>query len=206
MTNFKNELRLLSLNRITWNRRRNVLASERGLQLNKVINSLVINHLSCYGTVCCGPCFCVHQQGFEYGGRYKVGASKISSCTNPTCQTDSPENEINEKLVAKTHSLVDNFFYSSRIEVSNSRTINLDGMETGVLPSDFAQQLRLRKSRRFTYLLYFTGSPWYIYNSTSEPKCQSRRERKLGSFQNMIVRSGKSCTHRVVVLMGLCAT
>ena len=124
----------------------------------------------------------------------------------PTRQTDSPKKEINEKLVAKADSLVDKFFYCSRIKVSNSRAINLDGVETAVIPSDFAQQLRLKKSRRFTFLLDFTGSPWYIYNSTSEPKCQSQRERKLGSFQNMIVKSGEGCTHKVVVLMGLCAT
>ena len=45
VTYFQNEFRLLSLNKITWNQRRNALASERRLQLIKVINSLVINDL-----------------------------------------------------------------------------------------------------------------------------------------------------------------
>ena len=43
---FQNEVRLLSLKRTTWKQRRDILASERGLQLIKVITPPVINHLS----------------------------------------------------------------------------------------------------------------------------------------------------------------
>ena len=43
---FQSEVRLLSLKRTTWKQRRDILASERGLQLNKVITPPVINHLS----------------------------------------------------------------------------------------------------------------------------------------------------------------
>ena len=40
------EVRLLSLKRTTWKQRRDILASERGLQLIKFITPRVINHLS----------------------------------------------------------------------------------------------------------------------------------------------------------------
>ena len=43
---FQSEVRLLSLKRTTWRQRRDILASERGLQLIKVITPPVINHLS----------------------------------------------------------------------------------------------------------------------------------------------------------------
>ena len=46
VTKFQNEVRLLSLKRIAWKQRRHVLASEKGLQLIKVITPHVINHLS----------------------------------------------------------------------------------------------------------------------------------------------------------------
>ena len=42
----QSEVRLLSLKRTTWKQRRDILASERGLQLIKVITPPVINHLS----------------------------------------------------------------------------------------------------------------------------------------------------------------
>ena len=43
---FQDEVWLLSLKRTTWKERRNVLSSEKGLQLIAVITSPVINHLS----------------------------------------------------------------------------------------------------------------------------------------------------------------
>ena len=42
-----------------WKQRRNVLSSERGLQLIAVITPPVINHLSWYAAVCSCPSFCV---------------------------------------------------------------------------------------------------------------------------------------------------
>ena len=45
--------------RTTWKQRRNVLSSEKGLQLLTVITPPVINHLSSYGAVCSCPSFCV---------------------------------------------------------------------------------------------------------------------------------------------------
>ena len=56
---FQDEVWLLSLKRTTWKQRRNVLSSEKGLQLIAVITPPVINHLSWYGAVCSRPSFCV---------------------------------------------------------------------------------------------------------------------------------------------------
>ena len=43
---FQDEVWLLSLKRTTWKQRRNVLSSDKGLQLIAVITPPVINHLS----------------------------------------------------------------------------------------------------------------------------------------------------------------
>jgi len=43
--NFQNEVRLLSLNVITWTQKIDVLSSQKGLQLVKVITPPVNNHL-----------------------------------------------------------------------------------------------------------------------------------------------------------------
>ena len=75
---FQSEVRLLSLKRTTWKQRRDMPASERGLQLIKVITPPVINLLSCNGAVCPRSCFCVHQM-FDYPVSYKAGTSKVST-------------------------------------------------------------------------------------------------------------------------------
>ena len=77
---FQNQVRLLSLKRTIWKQRRDILVSERGSQLIKVITSPVINHLSCYRPVCPRSCFCV-QQKFDYSVSYKAGTSKVSTFT-----------------------------------------------------------------------------------------------------------------------------
>ena len=56
---FKDEVWLLLLKGTTWKQRRNVLSSEKGLQLIAVTSPPVISHLSRYGTVCSRPSFCV---------------------------------------------------------------------------------------------------------------------------------------------------
>ena len=77
---FQSEVQRLSLKRTTWKQRRDMLASERRLQLIAVITSPVINHLSWYGTVCHRSFFCVKQK-FDYPVSYKAGASKVSTFT-----------------------------------------------------------------------------------------------------------------------------
>ena len=94
VTKFQSEVRLLSLKRTTWKQRRDILVSERGLQLIKVNTPPVIKHLSGYGAVCPRSCFCVPQK-FGYPVSYKAGTSKVSTFTKPTYQVDSLKKEIN---------------------------------------------------------------------------------------------------------------
>ena len=58
VTKFRSKVWLLSPKLTTRKQRRDILASERGLQLIKNITPPVINHLSWYGAVCPCSCFC----------------------------------------------------------------------------------------------------------------------------------------------------
>ena len=49
---------------------------------------------------------------------------------------------LNKKLFDIAESLIDKILSCSRIKLSNSQTIILDGVDTGVLFSDFTQYLR----------------------------------------------------------------
>ena len=53
----------------------------------------------------------------------------------PTYQIDSLN--LNKRLFGKADSLIDKILSCSRIKFSNSQTIHLDGVDTGVLFSDF---------------------------------------------------------------------
>ena len=59
----------------------------------------------------------------------------------PRYQIDSLKRNINRKLYGKADSLVDKISSCSRIKLSNSQTIILDGVDTGVLISDFTLHL-----------------------------------------------------------------
>ena len=72
----------------------------------------------------------------------KQERAKYQPSQNPTYQIDSLKKEINKKLFSKADSLVDKISSSPRIKLSNSETLILDGVETGIFLSDFAQQLR----------------------------------------------------------------
>ena len=80
----------------------------------------------------------------------------------PTNQIDSLKRDINKKLFGKADPLIDKILSCSRIKLSNSQTINLDGVDTGVLISDFTLLLRRKKLRRSRHLLYFTRRCWNI--------------------------------------------
>ena len=130
---------------------------------------------------------------------------KYQPSQNPTYQIDSLKKEINKKLFSKADSLVDKILSCPRIKLSNSQTLFLDGVETGIFLSDFAQQLRRKNADvpdiYFNLLDAADISPTLILYQNAKAK-----ERKLGPFQNLNVRSCKGCTHRVVLLMDLCAT
>ena len=60
----------------------------------------------------------------------------------PTYQIDSLKREIIKKLIGKADTIIDKVLFCSRIKISNSQTITLDGVDTGVLISDFILHLR----------------------------------------------------------------
>ena len=96
---------------------------------------------------------------------------KYQPSQNPTYQVDSLKKEINKKLFSKADSLVDKILSGPHMKLSNSQTLLLDGVETGISLLDFAQQLR-RKSAQVPDI-YFTWCRWYISDSDSESECQS---------------------------------
>ena len=65
---------------------------------------------------------------------------------NSTYQVDSLKKEINKKLVSKADSSVDKSLSCPCIKLSNSQTLNLDGVGTGIFLLDFAQQLHCKNT------------------------------------------------------------
>ena len=72
----------------------------------------------------------------------------------PTYQIDSLKRDINKKLFGKAGTLIDKILSCSRIKLSNSQTIILDGVDTRVLISDFT--LDLRRNNVDVPDIYFT--------------------------------------------------
>ena len=124
---------------------------------------------------------------------------------NPTWHIDSLKMEIIKKLFYKADSLVGKILFCPRIKFLNLQTSILDGVETGIFQLEFPKQLRRKNADvpdiYFTLLDAAGVSLTLILNQKAKPK-----ERKQGPFQNLNVRSCKGCTHRVVLLLGLCAT
>ena len=92
----------------------------------------------------------------------------------PTYQTDSLKRDINKKLFVKADTLIDKILSCSRIKLSNSQTIILDGVDTGVLISDF--NLHLRRKNADAPDIYFTLldaagiSPSLVFNQNAKAK------------------------------------
>ena len=99
---------------------------------------------------------------------------KYQPSQNPTYQIDSLKKEINKKLISKTDSLVDKILSCPRIKLSNAQTLILDGVETGIFLSDFAQQLRRKNADVpgiYLTLLDAAGiSPTLILNRNAKAK------------------------------------
>ena len=64
----------------------------------------------------------------------------------PTYQIDSIKRIFIKKRFGKADPLIDKILSCSRIKLSNSQTIVLDGVDAGVLISDFTLHLRRRNS------------------------------------------------------------
>ena len=98
---------------------------------------------------------------------------------SPTYQIDSLKRDINKKLFGKATILIDKILSCSRIKLSNSQTINLDGVDTGVLISDFS--LHLRRKNVDVPGIYFTllDAPGI---STSLVFNQNAKDKERGSW------------------------
>ena len=72
----------------------------------------------------------------------------------PTYQIDFLKRDINKKHSGKADSLLDKILSCSPIKLSNSQTIFLDGVDTGVLISDIT--LHLRRKNADVPEIYFT--------------------------------------------------
>ena len=93
---------------------------------------------------------------------------------NSTYQSDSLKKEINKHLFSKADSLVDKLLSCPRIKLSNTQTLVLDGLETGVFLLGFAQQLRRKNADvpdiYFTLLDTAGLSPTLILNQNAKAK------------------------------------
>ena len=92
----------------------------------------------------------------------------------PRYQIDSIKRDINKKLFGKADSLIDKILSCSCINLSNSQTIILDGVDNGVLISDFT--LHLRRKNADVPDIYFTLldaagiSPALVFNQNAKAK------------------------------------
>ena len=90
----------------------------------------------------------------------------------PTYQTDSLN--INKKLFGKADTLTDKILSCSRIKLSNSQTKILDGVDTGVLISDFTLHLCRKNADLpdfyFTLLDAAGISPSPVFNQNAKAK------------------------------------
>ncbi len=99
---------------------------------------------------------------------------KYQPSQNPTYQVDSLKKEINKILFSKADSVVDKILSCPRIKLSNSQTLILDGVDTGIFLLDFAQQLRRKNADIpdiYFALLDAAGiSPTLILNQNAKGK------------------------------------
>ena len=99
---------------------------------------------------------------------------KYQPSQNPTYQIDSLKKEIIKNLFFKADSLVDKILSCPRIKLPSSQTLDLDGVETVIFLSDFAQQLRRKNADvpdiYFTLLDGAGLSPTLILNGIAKAK------------------------------------
>ena len=92
----------------------------------------------------------------------------------PTYQNDSLKRDITKKMFGKADTLKDKILSCSGIKLSNSQTVILDGVDTGVLVSDFL--LLLRRNDVDFPDIYFTLldsagiSPPLVFNQNATAK------------------------------------
>ena len=104
----------------------------------------------------------------------KQELSKYKAEQPPTYEIDSLKRDINRKLFGRADSLIDKILSSSRIKISNSQTIILDGVDTGVLISDFTLHLHRKNvdvlDSHFTLLDAAGISSSLVFNQNAKAK------------------------------------
>ena len=104
----------------------------------------------------------------------KQELSKYKAEQPPTYQIDSRKRDNNKKLFGKADTLIDKILSCSRIKLSNSQALILDGVDTGVLFSDFTQHLRRENAEvpdiYFTLLDAAGISPSLVFNQNAKAK------------------------------------
>ena len=92
----------------------------------------------------------------------------------PTYRIDSLKRDVHKKHFGKADSLIDKILSCSRIKLPNSQTIILDGVDTGMLISDFTLHLRRKNADvpdiYFTFLDAAGISPSLFFNQNAKAK------------------------------------
>ena len=111
---------------------------------------------------------------------YNKSAQSVTKQELPKYKAEQPPTyqicslNLNMKLFGKADTLIDKILSCSRIKLSNSQTIILDGVDTGVLISDFT--LHLRRKNADVPDIYFTLldaagiSPSLVFNQNAKAK------------------------------------
>ena len=112
----------------------------------------------------------VYNKSAESDTKQKLQKNKAEQ--PPTYQIDSLNH--NKKLFAKADTLIDDILSCSRIKLSNSQTIILDSVDTGVLISDLTLHLRRKNAdvpdTYFTLLDAAGISPSLVFNQNAKAK------------------------------------
>ena len=92
----------------------------------------------------------------------------------PACLKVTLKTEINQQLTTNASPLVNKILESPRINLSNSNTLLLDGLETSVLLMEFAQHLKRKNvpvpDNYFTLLDAASNTPNIVVNSRAKAK------------------------------------
>ena len=92
----------------------------------------------------------------------------------PTYQVQYVKKDINKNLFAEADSLVDKVLSSPRIKLSTSNFLILDGTDTGVSLTDFAQTLKLKNAavpdNYFTLFDAADFTPSLVLNKNAKEK------------------------------------
>ena len=181
--------------------KRDNLTYEKGLKRLKVITPPFISPLSWYGAVCSHPSFCVQQQEFDYSVSYRERTSEVKSRRKA---------RVPNWLVKKGEKICwSRLFSRQNIVLSTYQAFKFTDFNFGFcrnwsFSSDFAQQLRHKNvdvPRIYFTLLDSAGMfPNLDLNQNAKVK-----EKKLGSFHSLNARSRSVCTHKVLLLLDLCA-